>query len=1200
MIDPVEIIGSSLKRKVVGPGAQQDIWLCDSQEEILSTHPNELYICGKLFSKAKEETDSALEKVQVEDANRLAEQKNVPLLVLPDEDEEDSPPEEPQEDADVEGADDGESSQRRGLINTEQDWQSRYQPSSIGCTFCVSELGKIIIRFEYAKYVKASWNEMRLKISDADYAYLCREREKNGLDADLSKWLIHEDGTLAWKQNPDSFDEPLRPYPEANNVRFEMLRILEPLCRHQRLFKRVPYQVELTVDLSALKKEYLLDDMCSALIHTYKGREEGRYYVKVNILHRHENQSQGQMDKKDILYQIKLTVENPAGEFIPYTERIGNCFDSEYEINQYIYRNEHSYGIGDGCAVEWSTPPTKIWTTAAPEVDVKRYTTEIRDADAYSAIFNLHNLSIWSEMSKDDVVRQLNLFCSAYADWSEKQLSLNNTDSDLHAKLIQKQQCVIHRMRENIEYLQKDDEAYTCFRLANTAMLIQMIVARDPDYDKDRDVSAYNEDRGLYNSLDAFKEKGKTGYSYRPFQLAFLLLNIESTIKADCPDKEIVDLIWFPTGGGKTEAYLALTALTIVARRRRYNGTNEAMRGNGVAVIMRYTLRLLTSQQFERAAYLISALEFLRTKYSTSGLGESPITAGMWLGQHVTPNRVKELKEEGDYERFFREIRRTNYPHKNPFPIKYCPWCGCKLVAENLINNRGNQARPCGYLTTGEMQCINQHCYFNIIPLDYIDERIYQNPPTLLFATVDKFVQLSKNSDEGELFGQGTYEMPNLVIQDELHLINGALGSATGLFERVVDMLFAKYGHKTKVVASTATIRNTELLIERLYNRSACVFPAQGTAYDDNFFSKVVGEDDQEKPLRHHIGFMPLGVSGQSAEIAFLATLLVARIEYFRAYLIEKGVKPLTDEGQLNYAGVYECLTKDEKLTTEIDNYWTLLCYYNSIKDVGRTASRVANDIYNRVRTMCRYDSYSLVLNFAISHFYNRKSEFTSRMDSHDIKKLLTESEGCVTCRVGDSGVPFVAEGKDIILATNMISVGLDISRFNLMYMSGQPRQVAEYIQASSRVARKERGLVVNVFSPYRIREKSIFEDYKAFHNVYYKYVEPLSITPYTVAAVDKLIYNMVGVYVYQYLRIDFREIKDNYDLTGIQNLFADLANYLKDQCEDQVVKEYIDAKMQEVAGEIKNSKDPDQTIRDKYMMNALRDIDPNVFYQID
>lgn len=1210
-LNAVKIISQHLKDRVVGPGAQKNIWHTDDlKEEFISGKPNDVYICGKLYPK---ENTSNVESVAtatftpIDYSLQVEVDDDYPLFAMNNVHEMD----EEVEDAEaVEGAEEANEHNSRGNIdstNAPVDWSSRFYPSDFGCTFCVQGNDRLKLSFEYGKYHRSSWTDMKLKISKLDYEYLKSERSKAGLD-NLDNWFDYNEGILTWKSSLDrdkiaEFNLFPKLDDDKKNKGAKILHIIEPMCLLENFYKRTHHMSEVEVDLANLEDKISLDENSDIFVRRYEIND--MVYVKVTVQHKKSCAPDGKRSFSDFLYQTKLTIENLSGKFVPYSEYVTNSIDEEYDINQYMYRDEHSFGIGDACAVEWSDDCRKLWTTANPEADVKRFSTRIDGSDNYKDVFSLYNLSIWSEKNKESVVAGLRSFIDAYDKWCDKEKNNNVTDALTHKKITDKQGNVLDRLKDSVEYLSENDEAYRCFQLANTAMLMQMIVARDSNYKKSRDYEEFANNQTLFTEIGEFQSKGgqkdSNGewiYSYYPFQLAFMLLNLKPTIDENHGAKDVVDLIWFPTGGGKTEAYLALTALTIIARRRRHYNYQTGVydnSGDGVTVIMRYTLRLLTAQQFERAAYLICALQFLRTRVfeGKNGMPAIPggdITAGMWLGGSVTPNRVNDLRNDNrnrnKYTAFLQSLQ-NDIPQSNPFPVAYCPWCGCNLISENKQQRRGGDNRLSGYENGGTIKCINESCAFTDgLPLYYIDEILYKKKPTLLFGTVDKFVQLSRNSDTRELFANR--EKPNLIIQDELHLISGALGTATGLFEDALDMIFSQDGHKTKIVASTATTRNTGLLIKRLYNRQSCVFPAQGTSYKDNFFSKV----DEGNSLRHHIGFMPTGVSGPIAEVAFMANMLVARIEYFKQYLKEENVQVLKNN-EVDYKAVYDCLTNNGSLKKEIDDYWTILSYYNSIKDVSRTASRIANDIHNRVRTLANYDSYSLVLSFVLSQFYNRTSEFTSRLDSHKIKSLLTKSENRVKCSMGEQ-VPYISEGNDIILATNMISVGLDISRFNIMYMVGQPRMVAEYIQSSSRVARKEKGLVVNVLSPMRIREKSIFEDYTAFHNVYYKYVEPLSITPYTIAAIDKLIHNVVNCYIYQCLGTTHQRLRNSGDETYIYNQLSHIVERLQENCESDVVKDYIETQVRHIAQEISN----DVNFNDQ-MMNALRDIDPNIFYEI-
>jgi hypothetical protein len=379
-----------------------------------------------------------------------------------------------------------------------------------------------------------------------------------------------------------------------------------------------------------------------------------------------------------------------------------------------------------------------------------------------------------------------------------------------------------------------------------------------------------------------------------------------------------------------------------------------------------------------------------------------------------------------------------------------------------------------------------------------VDDSLYRNPPTLLFATVDKFAQLAHREEGYRFFGLNrngrTPQLPpDLIIQDELHLLSGPLGSVVGLFEAAVELLATRDGVAPKIVASTATTRNTEQQVASLYGgRQVAVFPPTGIRYDDSFFAKVTAG------RRVHIGFMPTGKTGADTQVRVQTGLLAQR-----ALLLQQ-------------------LAQQPGWSRLLDNYWTLVVYFNNLKDLGKSYNQVGAEVADYLRLLhARYGLDSQQYRFAYQGLVQRTRELTSRIDSARIKDALKAVEVSfpevkpqydpVTRRLS----PYL-ETVDLVLASNMLSVGIDVERFNLMLMVGQPKVVAEYIQASSRVARKVSGLVVNLLNPNRAREKSYFENYVAFNQAYYRYVEPLSVTPYTDVTLDKALSTLLVAYVRQ------------------------------------------------------------------------------------
>ncbi|HEY1067973.1 MAG TPA: hypothetical protein VGE52_17750, partial [Pirellulales bacterium] len=293
---------------------------------------------------------------------------------------------------------------------------------------------------------------------------------------------------------------------------------------------------------------------------------------------------------------------------------------------------------------------------------------------------------------------------------------------------------------------------------------------------------------------------------WRPFQLAFVLMNLEGIVKPISADREIVDLLFFPTGGGKTEAYLGLAAFTLVFRRL----SNPGVRGAGLSVLMRYTLRLLTLDQLGRAATLICALEQERQRQADV-LGDWPFEIGLWVGRAATPN---EMGSKGDNRKDTARQRTNDFKNQSskasPIPLEECPWCGEKFkpTSFNLVPNADHP-------TDLRITCANRECDFkgnNALPIIAVDEPIYRRLPCFLIATVDKFAAMPWTGRVGGFFGKvqrhdrhgfygpcdpqggmpipgGSLPPPDLIIQDELHLISGPMGTMVGLYETALDAL---------------------------------------------------------------------------------------------------------------------------------------------------------------------------------------------------------------------------------------------------------------------------------------------------------------------------------------------------------------------------------------------------------------------------
>jgi hypothetical protein len=578
---------------------------------------------------------------------------------------------------------------------------------------------------------------------------------------------------------------------------------------------------------------------------------------------------------------------------------------------------------------------------------------------------------------------------------------------------------VAGRIDSGIDLLADEPDALLAFRLMNEAMQAQ----------RDRqDWIRAGSDGDL---------PPRRAQTWRPFQLAFILLSLRGIADPDHEDREKADLLWFPTGGGKTEAYLGLIAFTVFLRRLR--NPREA----GVSVLMRYTLRLLTIQQFERAASLICAVERLRSGREELA-GTPPVTLGLWVGQGATPNKV------ADARRALTRLRSGQpVTEGNPVQLTRCPWCGTDLNVDAYRIERSGRDQSL------VVSCRNSSCHFSGgLPVHLVDEDVYRERPSLLIGTVDKFAMLAWREEAGHIFGtDGVGLPPDLIVQDELHLISGPLGTMVGLYEAAVDAACARR-HRPKVVASTATIRRAKAQMRAVFDRESAQFPPPGLTVGDTFFSEDADRD--EKGTRRYVGLMAPGTSHATLMVRTYAALLQSAQDL-----------PGADGAR--------------------DPYWTLVGYFNSLRVLGGAFMQVIDDVPDRMKLLAHRANVA-------EREPGAAMELTSRISSSEIPDHLAR----LARSIPDPDSP------GVVLATNMISVGVDVDRLGLMAVMGQPQATAEYIQATSRVGRKYPGLVVTMYNSARSRDRSHYEDFLAYHQALYRQVEATSATPYAARARDR------------------------------------------------------------------------------------------------
>jgi Helicase conserved C-terminal domain len=830
----------------------------------------------------------------------------------------------------------------------------------------------------------------------------------------------------------------------------------------------------------------------------YHRRHDGSYLITISMLNTRMADEGRRPSGADCFFQAEFSVTAPDNSYVfkEYRSAVRSLTDMEEAALELLYRNRKAYAVGHGCAADWGHESerrtNRVATSTVPAFRVAPVQPREGDGDEFSMFFMS---GAGGNVERQRVPEVLQHFGEDYKAWIEAR----ETEVNALPKRVRRaarnnleycRRC-LSRVCEGIELLRTDARMLTAFMLANQVMLMQQYHSR-------RDKRAID---GGWEDLPANYERKdhKTG-RWRAFQLAFILMNLASLMRmddgSDHPDRSLVDLIWFPTGGGKTEAYLGLSACDIFFRRL----TNPA--NGGCTVLMRYTLRLLTAQQFQRASSMICACELLRRE-NPDALGIEPITIGLWVGQSLTP-----IWRE-DAIRAANALANKQKQAENPFQLLKCPWCGTEL------DNRSHL----GYLPhpkprTVIFKCPESRCPFSSrkerLPIMVVDEDIYEFPPTLIIGTVDKFAMLAWREDSGQIFGLGTdNDPPDLIIQDELHLISGPLGSVVGLYESIIDLLCSRRGRAPKIVASTATIRRAPRQCQSLYHRETFQFPPQGLDISDSFFAV----ENPAAPGRVYVGVFA------SAAPSFVTAMVRTLSSLFQS------CKSLSLP-----AGAEESCR---------DPYWTVVQYFNSLRELGHAATLVEADIPEYMWAIVSRDKIPKEL----CRRYLTSEELTSRRTADEIPKILDRLEVKYPRKGNDDPYPL-----DTLLATNMISVGVDVSRLGLMVVSGQPKTTSEYIQATSRVGRSEKapGLVVAMHNPGKPRDRSHYEHFRAYHSAFYKFVEPTSVTPFSIPVLERALHAVLVVVARHLAGV---ETPDKLDPSAA--IIEDAIEYIRSRCED-------------------------------------------------
>ncbi|ACR14046.1 helicase domain protein [Teredinibacter turnerae T7901] len=790
------------------------------------------------------------------------------------------------------------------------------------------------------------------------------------------------------------------------------------------------------------------------------------------------------------LFQTKLELNAtdrdslPSSIIAPYPSVDIFEKDIEEKSLDLLYRQHQTFGIGHGCAADWSgkneavSKINKLWSTALPTFETWATTAAIKRDDGSELSINMADLANAATFGAgiEDISEMIGLYKAWIDDRKVEARSLDVKYAEAAEYNLNHCNECLKRIIEGFDFICNDELAREAFILANKAILLQQI--RGSDEPRKLEISEDTQRREfvgeLYESAeDSLRRNYKGKGRWRPFQIAFILMSIMSAAKKSHPERECVDLIWFPTGGGKTEAYLGLLAFYVFYRR-----LSDPL-DSGVSVFMRYTLRLLTADQFDRASSLICAMEFIRKNEGVE-LGEEEISIGVWLGESVTPNHNPAAKT------LLKKLVKGEKNAKNPFAITKCPWCNAQI---GQIKHK-NESYVVGYSEFGngiKIHCSDELCDFSSgLPVYVVDEEIYKRRPTLVIGTVDKFANVAWNANVRHLFGlneNGDRDCspPGLIIQDELHLISGPLGSMVGIYETLFEELCTDYRASTpskpKIVCSTATIRRFKEQIRALYGRKNCsLFPPQGLEAGDSFYGRWL--DHSEQRGRKYMGIYGAGESIQTMQVRTMSIAL---------------------------QGIHFTSNDDTK-----DPYWTLLAFFNSLRELGTTITLFQSDIPTRINQLRRKQQLRFEDMRPLS---SEVLELTSRLQSEKISEVRQKLKNVY--KPGEKNWDVL----DVCLASNIIEVGIDISRLSLMTIVGQPKTTAQYIQVSGRVGRtpEKPGLVLTIYSGAKPRDRSHFERFRPYHERLYQQVEPTSVTPFSVPTIERALHAILIGYIRQY-----------------------------------------------------------------------------------
>lgn len=622
----------------------------------------------------------------------------------------------------------------------------------------------------------------------------------------------------------------------------------------------------------------------------------------------------------------------------------------------------------------------------------------------------------------------------------------------------------------------------------------------------------------------AFKRSAKGYSSWRLFQIVFivsLILDIvahepDLMLDEDLVSKaktDAVDILYFPTGGGKTEAFLGILIFNLFFDRLR--GKEQ-----GVTALLKYPLRLLSVQQVQRVANILAKAEVIRQE---RGLEGQTFSLGYFVGEGNTPNKI-----DNDLKKVLTELSPTEIDEKFKL-LDVCPYCGKESVHVIYDADRNTLVHICK----------NSSCTSNgRIPIYMVDDDVYRFLPSVIISTVDKMTAIGLNSRFHNLLCGADYKCPKhgytardkclvpgcqcdpfdyspvdmkdpaptLLIQDELHLIKESLGAYNAHYETLIEYFIHNLSgcnRGIKVIGATATISAYKKQAQHLYWKEAIRFPAASPDLKGNFYSRI----DDTDISRIIIGYAPYGKA--------IVNSVAYALQYLKKVVWDFYIHPekiLLLEG-INIPGTYEEQLVEAKQLLE--EYWIILEYNNVKLESNRVLQALEDPINTELNAL------------GIEQLVAKK--MTGDDTFQEVRATLSTIEHAKSVI---TDIDF-----NMIAATSMISHGVDADRFNLMLFYGMPGNTAEYIQAYSRVGRKHTGVVIDIMRPSREKDQSYLKNFNKFHEYKDILVDAVSINRWATKAVECTLPGIVSSLFLNHYQYKFKHLGKNGDITKYSNL---------------------------------------------------------------